>query len=227
MNFCKKSLNFITIVFKASFKNWYFSVMVIFFIINNCTKNVPLHIELHGPDHRGTSSPTDASEVLGLCCLFACLEVLRGVRLPLHHLLPPLQPGRLHVGFWTAWLVRSRRLPPGFEQLFWPPVQTKRARARGGVVHDAGWGVNGRRGWGQPRRPVVVLGETDRLQGPQRCAVATVRRGCWWGEGQGVVVVERKMGEVRREEGVRQGGGRWCAAHQESSQGVDKRVRPR
>lgn len=157
----------------------------------------------------------------------AVFRVLDGVRPPLHHLLPPLQAASLHVGFRAAWLVRSQRLPPGFEQLFWPPVQTKRARARGGVVHDAGRGVNGCRGRGQPRRPVMVLGETDRLQGPQGCAVAAVVRGRRRGESQRVVVVERKMGEVRWEEGVRQGGGRRGAAHQESSQGVDERVRPR
>lgn len=162
-----------------------------------------------------------APALFSLLSAAACLKVL-------HHLFPPLQAGRLQGGgLGAAWLVRSQRIPSGFEQLFWPPVQTERAGTRGGVVHQAGRGVDGRRGRRQPAGPVVVLGESDRLQGPQGGAVAAVRRGRLRGEGQGVVVVERKMGEVWREEGVRQGRGRRRTAHQECSQRVDERVRPR
>lgn len=134
------------------------------------------------------SSLTGVLEVLGqslsgLCWFFsACsslFKVLKGICLLLHHLFFPLRAGRLHVSFWTARPVRSHRLPSGFEQLFRAPVQTKRAGTRSGVVHDASRGVNGRRGWRQPPRSVVVLGESDRLQRPQRCAVAAMRRGCW------------------------------------------------
>lgn len=207
-----------------------------FIIINNCTKNIPLHSKHHWLDHRGTSSLTGVLEGRGqshsgLCCCFsACsswFKVLKGICLLLHHLFFVLRAGRLHIGFRTAWSVRSQRIPSGFEQLFWAPVQTKRAGARSGVVHDASRGVNGRRGWRQPPWPVVVLGESDRLQRSQGRSVAAMRRRRRWGEGQRVVVVQGKMGEVRREERVRQGGGRRSAAHQECSQGVDKGVRPR
>lgn len=95
-------------------------------------------------------------------------------------------------------------------------------------MHNGSGRVQSRCGRGQPARSAVVVGQADRVQGPQGRRVATMRRGGGRrGQSQGVgMVVEGEVREVGRDEGVRQAGGGRGAAHQERPQRVDEGVRP-
>ncbi|TNN53054.1 hypothetical protein EYF80_036747 [Liparis tanakae] len=140
-----------------------------------------------------------------------------------------LVPPRLDAGLGAAGPAQSQGLGPRLQQLLRRPVQAEGAGTGGGVVQEAGGGVQG--GARQPPVvSVVELGEAERVQGPHGAAVAPVSRGRRRRrrrESQRVVVVVVVEREVGREEGVRQGGAGRGAAHQERPQGVHQGVGPR